>query len=126
MTVDEAMVSCENCVAACCKAPVFMQLSNREYKQHRTTMDLKIIVKPNKIEQRRTIQGGREVFLAVGDGLFELQSGCGNLTEDNRCSIHTFRPHCCREFEVGSAECLRLRRKAGLDSAGGRRRVAGR
>ena len=32
-----------------------------------------------------------------------------------RCAIHPDRPNLCRIFEVGSADCLEARRKAGLD-----------
>jgi uncharacterized protein (TIGR03083 family) len=58
-------------------------------------------------------ESGLEV--PAGHGLFELVSGCANLTPSNRCSIYSTRPGCCRDFAVGSAACLKLRRDAGLD-----------
>ena len=112
---DETTVSCENCVAACCKAPIYMQLSNKEYKRHRARMDLEVVVAPNKINQTRIRPDGRVLEIPIGQGLYELRSGCANLSEEYRCSIYPERPRCCRELQVGSAECLRARRNAGLD-----------
>jgi len=111
-------VSCENCVAACCKAPTYMQLTADEYKKHGKTMDLRVIVKPTRYAQRVASPRAEGGYLQLrGDsGLFELQSGCANLDEHNRCSIYASRPGCCRDFEVGSSACLRARRDAGLDA----------
>lgn len=110
-------VSCETCVAACCRAPIDMMLTKKEFKQHRGPMDLLEIVKPQPVEHRVRLTENRdkEVTLPPNYGLFELQSGCGNLTDDHRCSIYRKRPQCCRELAVGSPECLRARRRAGLD-----------
>jgi uncharacterized protein (TIGR03083 family) len=122
MTNPPYEVSCENCVAACCKAPVNMLLTADEHKRHGRTMDLKVVVKPTRYRQRVPIEKSkssdvqRHLEVPVGYGLFELVSGCANLTESNRCSIYASRPNCCRDFEMGSAACLKARRDAGLDA----------
>lgn len=40
---------------------------------------------------------------------------------DCRCTIYAERPSLCRQFEVGSAECLEARRRHGMEGA--RRRI---
>lgn len=111
-------IACENCVAACCKAPVNMQLTEAEHKIHSKTMDLKLTVKPRSYQQRIRREGSETGYMEIpaGFGVFELVSGCANLTEANRCSIYNTRPQCCRDYTVGSAMCRRARREAGLDA----------
>jgi uncharacterized protein (TIGR03083 family) len=124
-------ISCENCVAACCKAPVYMQLSRAEHKRHSPPMELEVVVEPRRYPQRverefetsapsgsRAVSPKRYLEIPSGFGIFELKSGCPNLTENDRCSIYADRPQCCRDLAVGSLECLRARRKAGLDQDG--------
>ena len=111
-------ISCENCVAACCKAPINMQMRQDEYDRHHTTMDLKVVAKPREYPQqiRYSDVAGKFLKIPVGVGLYRLESGCANLTDDFRCSIYASRPQCCRDLEVGSYACLKARRKAGLDA----------
>ena len=111
-------ISCENCVAACCKAPVTMLLTADEHKRHSPTMDLKLIVKPRSYPQRIEYESPSDGHLDVPRnlGVFELVSGCANLNENNRCTIYANRPQCCHDFTVGSSACLQARRKAGLDA----------
>ncbi|HEV7524758.1 MAG TPA: maleylpyruvate isomerase family mycothiol-dependent enzyme [Acidimicrobiia bacterium] len=118
MSESTPEVSCETCVAACCKAPINMLLTSDEYKAHGRTMDLKLIVKPRVYPQEVPYEKAElgTMRLPAGFGLFELESGCANLTATNRCSIYATRPQCCGDFAVGSSACLRLRREAGLDA----------
>jgi len=111
-------ISCENCVAACCKAPVTMLLTADEHKRHSPTMDLKLIVKPRSYPQRIAYESPSAGHIDVprGLGVFELVSGCANLNEHNRCTIYANRPQCCHDFTVGSSACRQARRKAGLDA----------
>lgn len=50
-------------------------------------------------------------------------SGCGDEPcvwlnrGTGKCKHHKFRPDICRNFEVGSENCLRRRRMAGMDKA---------
>ncbi len=124
-SLDE--ITCENCIAACCRAPVNMALTTNEYERNRATMDLRVLVTAKPYKQRVEIEiGGVDrdgnpnanitLEAAIGYGLFELQTGCGNLTEDNSCSIYDKRPSCCRSFELRSPACFALRRQAGLDA----------
>jgi uncharacterized protein (TIGR03083 family) len=111
-------IACENCVAACCKAPVRMSLTADEYKRHSKTMDLSIIAKPSNFAQRIVSENADQptVTIPSGFGLYLLESGCANLTRDNRCSIYASRPKCCADYAVGSSACLKARRNAGLDA----------
>jgi uncharacterized protein (TIGR03083 family) len=95
-----------------------MLLSNEEHKVHSRTMDLKLVVKPRVYPQSVPYENAErgDLRIPAGYGLFELESGCANLTETGRCSIYTRRPQCCRDFAVGSPDCLKLRREAGLDA----------
>lgn len=113
-----ADISCEKCVAACCRAPIYMNMTKQEYEQHSKTMDLEIVAKPREYAQRAAYEDapGRFIQIPPGIGLYELRSGCANLTEDHRCSIYTKRPRCCRDLELRSYDCLAARRKAGLDA----------
>jgi uncharacterized protein (TIGR03083 family) len=83
------------------------------------------VVKPTEIARTIGVEdkarpghakSGPGLRIPAGFGLYELQSGCANLTDDNLCSIYSERPMCCRDFEMGSPACLRLRREAGLDT----------
>jgi uncharacterized protein (TIGR03083 family) len=114
-------VSCETCVALCCRAPVNMIMTKEEHKRYGRTMDLQVLVEPRAFRRRvgpqdaSNIAGSAALEIPAGHGLFELVSGCANLTPSNRCGIYATRPSCCRDFAVGSPECLKLRRDAGLD-----------
>jgi uncharacterized protein (TIGR03083 family) len=111
-------IACENCVAACCKAPVFMQLTQKEFDRHHPKMDLRVIKNPLVFAQRVELPevAAEPQVVQPGYGLFLLASGCANLDKENRCSVYDDRPGCCRAYELGSAACLGARRKAGLDA----------
>src|SRR5689334_25083367 len=108
MSESAPEISCENCVAACCKAPINMLLTREEHKVHSRTMDLKLTVKPRVYPQMVPYENSEREDLRIpaGYGLFELESDCANLTEAGRCSIYATRPQCCRDFAVGSSACL--------------------
>lgn len=110
-------VSCETCVAACCRAPLYLQMSRDEYAAHHEVMDLEVVVEIKPFTQRASAEAQRHGWRSVagGSGVFKLNHDCGYLDDANRCSIHAMRPRSCREFEVGSDECLRRRREVGLD-----------
>ena len=120
-------VSCETCTAQCCRAPILMQLSSSEYQLHRNSIGIKVVIKPRGYAQRFekpqswvTEAGERRYFevrsgLSAGQGIYKVESDCGNLQADNSCGIYNARPSACRAFETGSPECLKLRRAAGLD-----------
>lgn len=48
-------------------------------------------------------------------GLYILTEDCGNLTEDNKCGVYEKRPEACRDYEMGSQDCLDARSVFGLD-----------
>ncbi|HET7740359.1 MAG TPA: YkgJ family cysteine cluster protein, partial [Mycobacterium sp.] len=99
-------ISCETCTALCCKAPVNMIMTTEEVERHSPPMDLEVVVKPRRFRQHVPVEGSqRNIEIAAGYGLFELRSGCANLADDNRCSIYSQRPDCCRDFAVGSTAC---------------------
>jgi len=120
MSESTAEISCENCVAACCKAPMTMWLTADEHKVHGKAMDLQIIAKPRRYEQRIQGSGPNAGFTRVpaGLGVFELKSDCSNLDAHDRCSAYATRPQCCRDFTVGSPACRAARRDAGLEVEG--------
>ncbi len=37
------------------------------------------------------------------------------MQEDNKCLIYETRPTVCRQFAVGSAQCLAARKRKGVD-----------
>jgi len=94
-----------------------MVMTPQEFNRHGRSMDLQVVVEPVRQRQKVGYEvGGAQLELPAGHGLFELVSGCANLLADNRCSIYTSRPNCCRDFAVGSPACLKLRHDAGLDA----------
>lgn len=117
-------VSCDTCTALCCRAPVGMTMTPDEYNMHRHTMDLALVVKAKDYPQEVAVKmpiwgpktnGSKRLNVPKGFGVYQLQSGCANLAQDNTCTIYKTRPTCCRTFELGSPACLTLRQEAGLD-----------
>jgi uncharacterized protein (TIGR03083 family) len=91
-----------------------LQLTRREYKQHGEVMGLELVANPSRLD--RVVRSGRqEIPVQAGHGVYAFENVCGHLDDHDRCSIHSSRPDCCRQFRVGSPECLALRRRAGLD-----------
>ncbi|AXY01133.1 YkgJ family cysteine cluster protein [Vibrio alfacsensis] len=82
-------VSCSNCQACCCRLEV-MIISGTGV--------------PDKFIKRD--QYGGETMLRLDDGW------CAALDRDSlMCSIYENRPWICREFEMGSGECMDERDK---------------
>jgi Fe-S-cluster containining protein len=84
---DPAPVSCSTCAACCCKLEV-------------------MLVTDTGVPQRyiETDDWGGETMRRLDDGW------CAALDRDSmRCTIYELRPLICREFELGSADCLEER-----------------
>ncbi len=96
--------NCDNC-AACCMGQNLLPLSGAVlYK-------MKL---PPKLEKP---------LRAILEGPCKGDDGCACVWLDRatgRCKHHKFRPMICRDFKVGSDDCLRIRAGAGLDAPGER------
>lgn len=129
--VIDNRVSCENCLAACCKGPESILLSDKEAKFLRKAgARLVDVIKP-KPEDR--LENMPAKFIPVGDdkyspefwsqpvgfdeidvpggyGIFRLLGDCPFLVS-NMCSIYDDpqKPAVCSEFAVGSEDCLSAR-----------------
>lgn len=80
-------VTCDTCRANCCKLEVMLITETG--------------VPPRYI---KTDKWGSEVMLRLDDGW------CAALDRDTHmCSIYEVRPLICREFEMGSFECIEER-----------------
>jgi Fe-S-cluster containining protein len=93
-------LDCRNCGACCREAYDAVEIGNREVvlKRH---PELVIATETHRKLKRD------------GDRCAALRGG----TEADRnytCSIYTDRPRSCREFTLGSANCLDARRRVGL------------
>jgi len=65
----------------------------------------------------------RDYFAGIQDGTVEEREAAGLAClwfdpDRRRCRHYHHRPSVCREFEVGGADCVNWRRRAGLDSQG--------
>lgn len=77
-------VTCADCAACCCQLEV-------------------MLITDTGVPRRfiETDEWGGEVMRRLDDGW------CAALDRDSmRCTIYEVRPLICREFEMGSAECL--------------------
>jgi Fe-S-cluster containining protein len=129
-----AEVSCDNCVAACCRAGQSIMLNALEYQQHRRAMTLKRLLKAESHRQEvavdmwRVDEKGKQVAapgslsIPPHHGFYVFLTDCGNLgpcsqegAENRRCGVYDDRPGACRRFEMGSEACLSTRAKYGLD-----------
>ncbi len=80
-------VSCANCKACCCRLEVLLITDTGVPKQH-IAID----------------KWGGETMLRLDDGW------CSAMDRKTyRCTIYENRPWICREFEMGSYECLQER-----------------
>lgn len=81
---SEPAVTCATCAACCCQLEV-------------------MLITDTGVPRRfiETDEWGGEVMRRLDDGW------CAALDRDSmRCTIYEVRPLICREFEMGSAECL--------------------
>lgn len=84
---SEVAVSCSNCRASCCRLEV-MILSDTGVPEVHISRD----------------KWGAETMLRLDDGW------CSAVNRENfMCSIYENRPLICREFELGSFECMNER-----------------
>jgi Fe-S-cluster containining protein len=82
--VEDTEVSCSSCQACCCRLEVMLITDTGVPKEH------------IKIDA-----WGGETMLRLDDGW------CSAVNRDNyMCSIYEVRPLICREFEMGSYECI--------------------
>ena len=138
-TADNRMeasdVSCQTCVAACCRKGMTIMLTDKEASQQRRAMSLQRI--KASVNYARDIPVQVETVDIAGNvtkldttlhvpkyrGVYALREHCGNLGEsadgsENRpCKIHNDDgyPEACEAFEVGSPSCLAKRAEYGLD-----------
>jgi Fe-S-cluster containining protein len=77
-------ITCSNCRACCCRLEVII-ISDTGVPRHHIDVD----------------EHGSETMLRLDDGW------CSALNRDTlMCSIYEKRPWVCREFEMGSYECV--------------------
>lgn len=85
-------LSCDTCLACCCRLQVLLLSDDR--------------VPGYLVEED---EHGRAVMARLDDGW------CAALHRGSlRCTIYQQRPYLCREFAVGSAECLEERLLGGV------------
>lgn len=127
-------ISCDTCVAACCRAGSSIMLTSIEKQRHRRAMDLRQLIKPRTYRQEVSVTADEldesgshqavDAALSVPPhhGLYVLLTDCHNLeerkdgSEVNRpCAVYENRPTACRNFEPGSSACLSARARFGLD-----------
>jgi len=86
-TVEAPEILCSNCQACCCSSEV-MIVSDTSVPSRHIYVD----------------EYGSETMLRLDDGW------CSALDRDTlMCSIYENRPWICREFEMGSYECINER-----------------
>lgn len=121
-------VSCQNCVAACCKAGAAMQVTEHEAYMNKRKMNLvrqlKARPQPQSIlveaegfnETGKRIPVPTPMIVPAYHGLYLLLEDCGHLTADSKCGIYgsSDRPRACAAYEVGSSACLDARKAAGI------------
>jgi Fe-S-cluster containining protein len=125
---ESSKVSCDDCVAACCRAGAALMLSETEVSLHKRKMNLKALLRPKSYPQRYPVdmerldeQGNivrRAVMLPVPQrhGFYLLLADCGYLSGDDfSCGSYDERPRACQEYEIGPEECLSARAVFGLD-----------
>lgn len=85
--IAEADISCSTCQARCCRLEV-MILTDTGVPDKHISVD----------------KWGAETMLRLDDGW------CSAVDRDTfMCSIYEYRPLICREFEMGSYECVQER-----------------
>lgn len=128
-------ISCRNCESACCKpsiaAPYILQLTDKELAfMEASGNKLVAVVDPVKYERDDApypttvwLNKSGDVELATEDdetwhlpagfGRYIMIGACGYLTTDinnhEQCSVYIQRPQACRDFQVGSLACMKMR-----------------
>jgi Fe-S-cluster containining protein len=118
-------VSCDNCTAACCRAGSLVVLDEIEHQKHRKAMALRTLIRFRRYAQAAFIEAeginpdGTKypmpmvIKVPANRGAYLMEQDCGRL-EDNKCGIYEERPQACRDYKVGSPECIEARAAAGL------------
>ena len=127
MTVEsETVISCSNCVGACCRMPTVIQLTHPEVEFLEVAgTDLNPIIDARETETLVAYNGddhllkGKKLMamcLPVDVGIYEIASKCGYLDTEGKCTVYDNpnRPRACGLFEVGSEVCVELRKGHGL------------
>lgn len=85
--IVEPAITCANCEACCCR------------------LEVMILTDTDVPEKHITVDGwGKETMRRTSDGW------CSALNRDTlMCTIYENRPWVCREFEMGSYECIEER-----------------
>ncbi|WP_343857240.1 YkgJ family cysteine cluster protein [Aliiglaciecola litoralis] len=90
--ISEPQITCANCQACCCRLEVLI-ISDTGVPDEYIAVD----------------EWGGETMLRLEDGW------CSALDRDTlMCSIYENRPWNCREFEMGSYECIEERTALGV------------
>jgi hypothetical protein len=71
-----------------------------------------------EISVRDPVRKKRPEWVVNVDGRYQMKrrsdNHCQALRTDNKCKIYQQRPSCCRDFEIGSDNCLFARRRLGF------------
>lgn len=105
---------CQSCGMCCVyygEGPFRMPIAPEPYQQPPRKM---IQVGP------RTVMLGTNRFLRVkADKVWKGHNRCAALEgiqgKHVRCSVYSSRPFCCSDYDPGSADCLKVRKWAGLE-----------
>lgn len=113
-----AEINCTNCVAACCRAGMSIEMSKKERAEHEGFMKTRTTVEPQPYGRMMPTRSPSTQQMTIGivnpfHGFYLLMEDCGRL-DGNLCSVYTDRPKACRAFEMGGPGCLAARKKAGL------------
>ncbi len=127
-------ITCDNCVAACCRAGFSAQFTDLEASDFRRDTPLYAHTKPKPYKQDIPVtkieldrNGHPALFqdtmsVPKHHGMYVFLTNCGRLGEpategqENRlCGQYETRPTACRNFAAGSPACLSIRAQFGLD-----------
>jgi hypothetical protein len=132
-------LSCQDCKAACCKGPEFMELTESEatFLEAGGSQLLTVIAPVDfvrdaldpqavKVDQQTGEvtpvfrQGEQHRDLASGVGRYMLVGDCGYLRTDDQgweyCGVHAERPQACRDLELDGDNCHHMRSLHGIDT----------
>ncbi len=96
-------LDCLECGACCRCFPIFVSDEDGEREP---------LIKENGILERNFLRTEKRAYRLYP---LPFHDGCPFLQEDNRCRIYETRPSVCRQFAVGSAQCLEARKRKGVD-----------
>ena len=97
---EEGLLQCQPCGACCREAFDSVEISKRDPIHQSHPEWVEVLPSHHKIKRS-------------GDRCIALEGG-RHLQEAYRCSIYEDRPKTCRDFTLGSLNCLEARRRVGL------------